>query len=67
MHCADLTINWGKSDRTPKHERFHLGFDVGLDAGLFKVPIARWETLRSDAYAILNSKGTRVQARKLAS
>ena len=43
-----------------------MGFDVDLAAGLFKVPIARWEALRADAVAILSSKGTRVKARKLA-
>jgi len=39
---------------------------MDLAAGLFKVPISRWEVLRADAAAILNSKGMRVQARKLA-
>jgi len=66
MRRAGLTINWDNSDGNPKHERLHLGFDVDLLAGLFKVPIARWEALRDDAATILNSKGTRVQARKLA-
>jgi len=42
-----------------------LGFDVNLVTGLFKVHITRWEALRDDAAAILNSKGTRVQAHKL--
>ena len=33
-----LTIDWNKSDATPKHERLHLGFGVDLSAGLFIVP-----------------------------
>jgi hypothetical protein len=66
MCRAGLAINREKSDGTPKHNRVHLGLDVDLAAGLFKVPLARWEALRADAAAILNSKGTRVQARKLA-
>ena len=39
MHCAGLAINQTKSDGTPKHDRVHLGFDVELAAGLFKVPL----------------------------
>jgi hypothetical protein len=66
MRRADLTIKWDTSDGDPMHERLHLGFDVDLAAGLFKVPITKWEVLRADAAVILNSKGTRVQARKLA-
>ena len=66
MRRACLAINREKSDGTPKHNRVHLGFDIDLAAGLFKVPITRWEALRSDAAAILNSKGSRLQARKLA-
>jgi hypothetical protein len=66
MRLAGLAINQDKSDGAPKHDRVHLGFYVDLAAGLFKVPLTRWETLRADALTILNSKGTRVQARKLA-
>ena len=66
MRRSGLTINREKSDGTPKHNRIHLGFDTDLAAVLFKVLITRWETLRDDAAAILNSKGTRVQANKLA-
>jgi hypothetical protein len=66
MRCAGLAINQSKSDGTPKHDRVYLGFDADLAAGLFKVPLTRWEALRADALAILNSKGTRVQAPKLA-
>jgi hypothetical protein len=66
MRRAGLVINQDKSDGTHEHDRVHLGFDVNLAAGLFKVPITRWDALRADAAAILNSKGTRVQARKLA-
>jgi hypothetical protein len=66
MRRAGRAINQSKSDGTPKHDRVHLGFDVDLASGLFKVPIARWEALRAYAVAILNSKGTHVQARKLA-
>ena len=53
MRRTGLTNNWDKSDGNLKHERLHLGFDVDLAAGLFKVPIARWEALRDDAAAIL--------------
>jgi hypothetical protein len=60
MRRAGLAINWDKSDDISKHERRHLGFDVDLVNGLFKIPIARWETLREDALAILSSKGNRV-------
>ena len=67
MRRAGLAINQDKRDGTPRHDRVHLGFDVDLASGLFKVPTLRWEALRADAVAILNSKGTRVQARKLAS
>jgi len=66
MRRAGLTINWDKSDDTPKHGRSHLRFDVDLANGLFKIPIARWEALREDSAAMLKSKGTRVHARKLA-
>jgi hypothetical protein len=41
MRRVGLTINLDKSDGAPKHERLHLGFDVNLAAGLFKLPIAR--------------------------
>jgi len=66
MRRAGIAINRSKSDGTPKHDRVHLKFNVAMAAGLFKVPITRWEALRADAAAILNSRGTRVQARKLA-
>jgi hypothetical protein len=66
MRRAGLTINWNKSDDTLKYEQRHLGFDVDLANGLFKVLIARWEFLREDAATILNSKLSRVQAHKLA-
>ena len=65
MRRAGLAINWDKSDDTPKHERRHLGFDVDLADGLFKIPIAKWEALREDTSSVLNSKGSRGQARKL--
>ena len=62
LRLAGLAINQDKSDGTPNHDRVHLGFDVDLAAGLFKVPLTRWEALRDDTLTILNSKGTRVQA-----
>ena len=58
MRRAGLAINQDKSDGTPEHDRVHVGFDVDLAAGLFKVPIIRWEALRAGTAAILNSKGT---------
>ena len=42
IRLAGLTIECDKSDGTPFYERLHLGFDVNLASGLFKVPIARW-------------------------
>jgi hypothetical protein len=67
MRRAGLAINQAKSDGiSPKHDRVYLRFDVDLAAGLFKVPHTRWEALRANAMAILNSKASRVQARKLA-
>jgi hypothetical protein len=45
MRRAGLAINQSKSDGTPKHDRVHLGFDVDLAVGLFKVPLMRWEAL----------------------
>ena len=64
--ASSCTINWDKSDDTHRHEQIHLGFNVDLANGLFKIPIAKWEDLREDAAAIHYSKGSRVQARKLA-
>ena len=66
MRRVGLAINQDNYDGTPKHDRVHVGFDVDLVTGLFKVPIKRWEAVQADAATILNSKGTRVQARKLA-
>ena len=65
MHRAGLAISWDISDDKHKHEQTHLGFDVDLANGSFKIPIAEWEALREAAVAILNLKGTQVQARKL--
>jgi hypothetical protein len=67
MRLAGLSINWEKSDEIPSQERVHLGFVVNLAEGLFKVPIRRWEALKTSVGLILASKGVRVQARKLAS
>ena len=66
MRRAGLTTIWDNRDGTPNHERLHFGIDVDLAAGLFEVPIARWEALPDDAAAIINFKKTRVQPRKLA-
>jgi hypothetical protein len=67
MRHAGHSINWDKSDRIPLQERIHLGFVLNLAEGLFKIPIARWESLHVDIDSILNSRSGRVQARKLAS
>ncbi len=66
MRRAGITINWDKIDDISKHERRHLGIDVDLANGLFKIHIARWEALREDASSILSSEGNQVQARNLA-
>ena len=58
MRRAGLTNNWDKYYDTPKHERRHLGFNVDLANGLFKVLIERWEALREVAADILKSKGS---------
>ncbi len=67
MCRAGLSINWGKSDRTPLQECVQLGFVVNMAEGLFKIPIARWESLHVDIDLVLGSYNGRVQARKLAS
>ena len=41
MRRSGLATNQDKRDGTPKHDRVHLGFDMDMAAGLFKVPITR--------------------------
>ena len=51
----------------PLLARKHLGFEVDLGAGYFRVPADRWEALQFSTDALLMAKGGRVLARKLAS
>ena len=64
---AGLQINFPKSGTIPLFERKHLGFDVDLGAGYFRVPEDRWEALQFSTDALLMARGGRVQARALAS
>ncbi len=41
----------------------HLGFDVDLGAGYFRVPTDRWEAFQLSTDALLVARGRRVQAR----
>ncbi len=60
-------INFEKRDPIPLLARKHLGFEVDLRAGYFRVPADRWEALQLSTDAILMAKSGRVLARKLAS
>ena len=60
-------INFEKSSLIPLLERKHLGFEVGLGTGYFRVSTDRWEALQLSVDALLIAKGGRVLARKLAS
>jgi hypothetical protein len=64
---ASLLINFPKSGLIPSLEGKHLGFEVDLGAGYFRVPADRWEALQFSTDDLLMAKGGRVQARKLAS
>ena len=64
---VDLQINFPKSGLIPKEERKHLGFDVDLVAGYFRLPTNRWEALELLTDALLMARGGQVQARTLAS
>ena len=64
---AGLQVNVSKSCRSPCHKLRHLGFDVDLLEGKFRVPADRWEALQASVSAILAVRGGRVQARRLAS
>ena len=66
MRLAGLSANWDKSDNVPLQERIHLGFIVNIAEDIFKIPVARWESLHKDVESILNSHSGRVQAWKLA-
>jgi hypothetical protein len=62
-----LKISFPKSGLLPMEERKHFGFDVGFDAGYFRVSTDGWEVLYFSTYALLTARGRRVQARVLAS
>jgi hypothetical protein len=40
-----LHINFPKCGVIPIEERRHIGFDVDLGTGYFRVPVHRWEEL----------------------
>ena len=54
---AGLLINFPKSGMIPLLESKHLGFEVDLGAGYFKVPADRWGALHISADALLVAKG----------
>ena len=62
---ACLQVDFPKSGLM--EERLHLGFDVDLDAGYFRVLADRCEVLRFSTDALLMARIGRVQARALAS
>ena len=64
---AGLQINFPKSGLIPMLKRKHLGFEVDLGEGYFRVPTDRWEALQISTDALLVARGERVLARKLAS
>ncbi len=64
---ACLQINFPKSGLIPMLKRKHLGFEVDLDEGYFRVPTDRWEALQISTDALLMARGGWVLARKLAS
>ena len=43
---ACLLINFSKSGLIPMEKIRHLGFDMDLGAGYFKVPADRWEAIQ---------------------
>ncbi len=64
---AGLQINFPKSGLITMEERKHLGMDVDLGDGYFRVPTDRWEALQLPTDALLIARGRRVHARSLAS
>jgi hypothetical protein len=64
---AGLQINFPKSGPIPIEERKHLGFDVDLGAGYFRVPTDIWEALQFSTDTLLVARGRRVQARSFPS
>ena len=64
---AGLIINEPKCNLDPALCLRQLGFDVGMGEGKFRVPVDRWEDLKSKTDAILAAQGGRVQAKKLSS
>ena len=49
---ADLLINFSKSGLIPMEKIRHLGFDMDLGTGYFKVPAERWEAIQFLADAL---------------
>jgi hypothetical protein len=48
-----LQINFPKSGLIPMLKRKHLGFEVDLGEGYFRVPTNRWEALQFSTDALL--------------
>jgi hypothetical protein len=64
---ACLLRNFEKSGLIPLLERKHLGFEVDLGVGYFRVPTDRWEAFQFSIDALLMAKGVRFLDWKLAS
>ena len=62
-----LQLNFPKSGMIPLEERRHLGFEVEIGTGYFRVPADRFETLPYSTDALLVARGGRVQVCALAS
>jgi hypothetical protein len=64
---AGLHINFPKSGWIPMEERKHLGLDVDLGDGYFRVPTDRWEALQLSSDALLMTRRRWAHTRSLAS
>jgi len=67
FYDAGLIINVPKCLLDPALCLRQPGFDVDMGEGEFRVPIDRWEALRSKTDAILSARGRRMHALKLSS
>ncbi len=62
-----LQINFPENGLIPMLKRKHLGLEVDVGEGYFRVPTDRWEALQISTDALLMARGGRVLARKIAS
>jgi len=67
FYDVGLIINVLKCQLDPALCLRQLGFDVDMGEGKSRVPIDRWEALKSTTDAILSARGEKVQAWKLSS